>query len=64
MSEGDWWSANGPLLARVLDEDEYPIASRVGTAAGTAHGGAYSPDHAYQFGLRRVLDGLDALIEG
>jgi AcrR family transcriptional regulator len=64
MSEEDWWSANGPLLARVVDEDKYPIASRVGTAAGTAHGAAYSPDHAYEFGLRRVLDGLGALIDG
>ncbi|HEX4725993.1 MAG TPA: hypothetical protein VH333_26025 [Pseudonocardiaceae bacterium] len=31
--------------------------------AGVAHGAAYSPDHAYDFGLRRVLDGLGALID-
>jgi AcrR family transcriptional regulator len=64
MSEEEWWAANGPLLARVFDEDRYPTASRVGTAAGTAHGAAYSPDHAYHFGLRRVLDGLGVLIDG
>ena len=30
---------------------------------GDAHGGAYSPDHAWKFGLARVLDGLSVLIE-
>jgi AcrR family transcriptional regulator len=63
MSEEQWWAANGPLLARVFDEAKYPTASRVGAAAGAAHGAAYDPDHAYTFGLQRVLDGLGALID-
>ena len=63
MTDEEWWAANAPLLARVIDEDAYPTASRVGAAAGAAHGGAYSPDHAWEFGLARVLDGLGALIE-
>jgi AcrR family transcriptional regulator len=63
MTDEQWWTANAPLLARVLDKDAYPTAARVGTAAGAAHGGAYSPDHAWEFGLERVLDGLGALIE-
>jgi hypothetical protein len=63
MSEEQWWSANAPLLARVFDEAKYPTASRVGAAAGAAHGAAYDPDHAYTFGLQRVLDGLGALID-
>lgn len=63
MSEEDWWAANEPLLSRVFDEEKYPTAARVGTAAGTAHGAAYDPDHAYGFGLQRVLDGLGALID-
>jgi len=36
---------------------------RVGGAAGAAQGSAYDPERAYEFGLRRVLDGLTALIE-
>jgi hypothetical protein len=32
-------------------------AVRVGTAAGTAHRAAYSPAHAYEFGLQVILDG-------
>jgi AcrR family transcriptional regulator len=62
MDDEQWWAANAPLLARVLDQRAYPLASRVGTAAGTAHGSAHNPDHAYHFGLHRVLDGLSVLI--
>ena len=63
MNDEQWWSINAPLLARVLDTSAYPTAVRVGAAAGAAHGSAYNPDHAYEFGLQRVLDGLGALIE-
>jgi hypothetical protein len=31
----------------MLDETAYPIAARVGSAAGAAHGSAYSPGYAY-----------------
>jgi AcrR family transcriptional regulator len=63
MTDEQWWTATAPLLARVIDAATYPTAARVGTAAGAAHGGAYSPDHAWEFGLERVLDGLGVLIE-
>lgn len=63
MTDEEWWTANAPLLARIIDEDAYPTAARVGAAAGAAQGGAYSPDHAWEFGLERVLDGLGVLIE-
>ena len=64
MDDEQWWAANAPLLGRVLDPRTYPLAIRVGTAAGTARGSARDPDHAYRFGLRRVLDGLAALVDG
>jgi AcrR family transcriptional regulator len=63
LTDPQWWQAAGPELARHLHPDRYPLASRVGTAAGQARGGAYDPDHAYRFGLQRVLDGLATLIE-
>ncbi|WP_260638535.1 TetR/AcrR family transcriptional regulator [Streptomyces angustmyceticus] len=63
MDEEQWWAANAPLLEKVLDPRAYPTAARVGTAAGTAHGAAYSPEHAWEFGLGRVLDGLAALVD-
>jgi AcrR family transcriptional regulator len=64
MDDEQWWAANAPLLGRVLDPRTYPLATRVGTAAGTARGSAHDPDHAYRFGLHRVLDGLAALVDG
>ncbi|GAB3226999.1 TetR/AcrR family transcriptional regulator [Glycomyces halotolerans] len=63
MSHRQWWEANRELLEQVLDAERYPTAVRVGQAAGEAHEAAYSPRHAFEFGLERVLDGLAALIE-
>jgi AcrR family transcriptional regulator len=63
MNDEQWWATAGPLLARVLDQRTYPLATRVGSAAGTAHGSAHDPTHAYDFGLQRVLDGLDPLVK-
>ncbi|GAA3398810.1 TetR/AcrR family transcriptional regulator [Cryptosporangium minutisporangium] len=63
LSDGEWWAANQPLLDQVFDVERYPLAARVGAAAGAAHDAAYSPGHAYEFGLARVLDGLAALVE-
>jgi len=63
MDDGQWWAASAPLLARVFDENTYPRAARVGAAAGAAHGSAYNPGDAFDFGLQRVLDGLAAVID-
>jgi hypothetical protein len=64
MSDEEWWDKNARVLAQVFDETKYPTAARVGAATGAAYRGAYSPLHAYEFGLQRVLDGLGVLIEG
>jgi len=63
MDDEQWWEQAGPALARFVDDSRYPLATRVGTAAGTEHNAAHDADHAYRFGLQRVLDGLAALIE-
>jgi AcrR family transcriptional regulator len=57
--DAEWWEAAGPLLAELVDPDEYPLASRVGTAAGEAQGGAYHADRAYEFGLSKIIEGLE-----
>jgi AcrR family transcriptional regulator len=63
VDDADWWSEVGPLLERFLTAAEYPLASRVGTAAGIEQGAAFDPERAYAFGLERTRDGLAALIE-
>ncbi len=62
MNDHQWWAANADLLSQVLDEQAFPLAVRVGSAAGAAQGSAHEPDHAYRFGLQRLLDGLAPLI--
>ena len=62
QDDAQWWAVAGPLLERVLDPAAYPRASRVGSAAGEAHGSAADPGHAYRFGLDLVLDGLAAFV--
>lgn len=64
VSDQAWWDRAGPLLAEVFDDEKFPLAARVGAAAGQAFGSAYSADHAYRFGLARVLDGLEPVING
>ena len=60
---GEHWPEWSSRLAAYVGE-EFPIARRVGAAAGEAMGTAYSPSLAWEFGLGRVLDGLAALTEG
>ncbi|WP_245553416.1 TetR/AcrR family transcriptional regulator C-terminal domain-containing protein [Nocardia veterana] len=64
LSDREWWERTAPVLEQVFDPQRYPLAARVGAAAGQAHDSAYSADHAWNFGLARVLDGLAVLVEG
>jgi len=62
-TDDEWWAANAPLLEKVFDPDRHPTAARVGAAAGAAHEAEYDPKHAFEFGLGRVLDGIEALVK-
>jgi AcrR family transcriptional regulator len=62
MTDAQWWQASAPLLDTILDAGRFPVATRVGTAAGEAHGATDDPEHALTFGLERVLDGIEVLI--
>jgi AcrR family transcriptional regulator len=63
ISDTEWWERAAPVLAELVDPDAFPRASRVGTAAGEAHGTALDPDRAFDFGLERILDGIARLME-
>ncbi|MFI6511540.1 TetR/AcrR family transcriptional regulator [Streptosporangium sp. NPDC050855] len=64
MDDAEWWLSNAPLLERLVDAGRFPVASRVGQAAGEAHQAITDPAHALSFGLERILDGVAVLIEG
>jgi AcrR family transcriptional regulator len=61
-TEDEWWAAYEPLLAKVFDAERYPVATRVGAAAGAEFQAAAAPERTFEFGLERLLDGLAALI--
>jgi AcrR family transcriptional regulator len=55
-----WAQWSGRLATYV--GDGYPLAVRVGASAGQVMDAAYSPPHAYGFGLDRVVDALAGLV--
>jgi AcrR family transcriptional regulator len=62
VSDEQWWQARAPILSRLADFSRYSLASRVGTAAGEAYNSPYNAQEAFEFGLQRVLDGIEALL--
>lgn len=62
ISDVQWWEATAPLLDELIDEADYPLGTRVGTAAGQEYNAAIAPRRAFEFGLARVLDGIEVLI--
>jgi AcrR family transcriptional regulator len=64
VTDQEWWEARAPILERVFDPERFPLAVRVGSVAGAAHQSAYDPEHAFEFGLSRILDGVQALVDG
>lgn len=60
MTDLEWWEANGEELGRVMAGRDYPIAGRVGSAAGEAYQAGTDPNRELEFGLARILDGIEA----
>jgi AcrR family transcriptional regulator len=62
LTDDAWWAAQEPLVDRLFDARRFSVAARVGTAASQAYRGLWDPDYAFEFGLARVLDGVEALV--
>lgn len=62
LTDEQWWKIVEPVLSEVFDPSGFPIGSRVGNAAGQAHQSAHNPEHAYAFGLERLIAGVTVLI--
>ena len=61
-SDEEWWARNAPVLEQIMDPSRYPISGRVGTAAGEEYGAAADPARAFEFGLARLIDGIEAYV--
>ncbi|MEU4227962.1 TetR/AcrR family transcriptional regulator [Nonomuraea sp. NPDC026600] len=55
VSEEEWWGARDTLYARL---DRYPTLTYLWEA-----GGYDEPEDPFEFGLRRVLDGIEVLVQ-
>jgi len=53
--------AYGRSLAGLIDGDRFPALTAL-VAAGVFEGGDESPDSEFEFGLERVLDGIEAFV--
>lgn len=62
MSDREWWEINAPLLEEVMDGARFPLSGRVGQNVGELYDGASAPTLSFEFGLARVLDGIEQLI--
>lgn len=62
VTDEQWWAAIAPYLVKAFDATTFPLASRVGAAAGEQHGAEYDFGHAFEFGLARLLDGIEVFI--
>ena len=55
-------AAAEPDAARTVDPDRFPTAARVAAAAGQDQPADDASDHAFEFGLERLLDGIGVLM--
>ncbi|MBF6329720.1 TetR/AcrR family transcriptional regulator C-terminal domain-containing protein [Nocardia transvalensis] len=60
MSDAQWWEVHGPLLTRVIPPAEFPLSGRVGATVGEKYQAPGDPDGDFDFGLARLLDGIEA----
>lgn len=56
VSEEDFWETQGPFLGRVMATGAYPVLAALTEDAFT------SDLDYFEFGLQRILDGLDVLV--
>lgn len=62
LSDLEWWEANSEELGRMMAGRDYPIAGRVGQAAGEAYQAGTDPGRELEFGLARIIDGVEAYV--
>lgn len=58
QTELEWWQCNAAALEEAMSGREFPLASRVGQAAGELYQAANDPHRQFRFALDRVVIGL------
>lgn len=63
LTDEEWWVSHAPILDKLVDPARFPVATRVGVAAGQEYQSASNPEFAFTFGLERILAGIAELIK-
>ena len=63
MTDEQWWSQQGPLLAGLIDPSRYPTTVRSGEAYKAGLIPRPDRERNFEFGLQRVLDGVETYIK-
>ena len=58
VTDGEWWTNHGPLMAGYLARSMYPMLAGILADAWAFE----ETDGGFEFGLRRVLDGIEAFV--
>jgi AcrR family transcriptional regulator len=59
ITDQQWWARNAELLEGLVEPASYPTTVRVGESKAAQ---GLDPQHHFEFGLQRVLDGIEAFI--
>jgi AcrR family transcriptional regulator len=62
ITDEQWWALNGELLRGLVDKARYPATMRVGDAYRATLDAAPDQQRRFEFGLQRVLDGIEMFI--
>ena len=58
VTDAEWWTTYGALMARYIDTNRYP------TLAGIRNWGVFDEaDAGFEFGLQRILDGIEVFVQ-
>lgn len=58
ISDEQWWTAQQPFLERALADDDTSMIAKIVSGGGFDEWG----DRTFEFGLQRVLDGIEAYL--
>ncbi|MEV7503815.1 TetR/AcrR family transcriptional regulator C-terminal domain-containing protein [Streptomyces sp. NPDC093018] len=65
LSYDEWYEQTGPLLEKTISADRFPALTGVWRSGVFEEPGeGLGPDRGFEFGLQRVLDGIEQRIEG
>ncbi|MET0273952.1 MAG: TetR/AcrR family transcriptional regulator [Phenylobacterium sp.] len=62
VTDAEWMAVAEPALQQVLDPEAFPVLIRVGAACNAGQDLLFDRDRGFEFGLQRVLDGVEAFI--